>query len=84
MNLVLHLPPETEERLRQSAAETGKTPEALALEALDEKLACEEGVHETPSPGEWLRQFDAWVGELKSRNPNVDDSRDSIYEGRGE
>ena len=46
MNLVLHLTPETEVRLRQAAADTGKAPEALALEALDEKLSSEAGPNE--------------------------------------
>jgi hypothetical protein len=28
---------------------------------------------------EWLREFDAWVGSRASRNPDVDDSRESMY-----
>jgi hypothetical protein len=31
---------------------------------------------------EWLRHFDAWISSLESRNPDFDDSRESIYEDR--
>jgi hypothetical protein len=39
---------------------------------------------------EWVRQFDAWMQEVKARAHRyppgfvVDDSREAIYEGRGE
>ena len=31
---------------------------------------------------QWRRELDAFVGSLTPGNPNVDDSRDSIYPGR--
>lgn len=34
------------------------------------------------SPEEWIARFDAWIATQRSRNPNFDDSRESIYEGR--
>jgi hypothetical protein len=47
-----------------------------------------------PSPPfsdeEWKREFDAWMAEVRTRAGRypagfvVDDSRESIYEGRGE
>lgn len=82
MNLILHLPPETEARLRQASAESGKAPEALALEALDEKLATSLNSGPDLSREEWLRHFNEWVSKQKSRNPNFDDSRESIYPDR--
>jgi plasmid stability protein len=82
MNLILNLPPETEARLRQASAESGKAPEALALEALDDKLSSEFSSEPELSREEWLKQFHAWVNSRKSRNPNVDDSRESMYPDR--
>ncbi|MCG8408630.1 MAG: hypothetical protein MI923_25790 [Phycisphaerales bacterium] len=37
---------------------------------------------ETLSNDEWQRKLDAWASG-HPQNPNVDDSRDSIYAGRG-
>jgi hypothetical protein len=34
MNLILHLPPETEAKLKEQTALTGQAPEELALRAL--------------------------------------------------
>lgn len=82
MNLILNISPETEIRLREYVAATGKQPEQLALEALQDKLAADETSTGSLSTDEWLRQFDAWVGTLTSHNPNVDDSRESIYPDR--
>ena len=81
MNLILNLPPETEARLRQAAQESGKTPETLALEALDERLTDFNSGPEL-SREEWLRRFNEWMSQVKSRNPNVDDSREGFYPDR--
>lgn len=85
MNLTLHLNAETEARLKAQAVLTGKSPEVLALEALQEKFA--ESTAEAPvtaelSGDEWRRQFDAWVADHHSRNPQLNDSRESIYADR--
>ncbi len=83
MNLIIHLPPETETRLLQQARATGTDAEALALDALREKLAGDE-----PSPmlplDEWHVRFDAMIASMPRGNPEADLSRDSIYDGRGE
>jgi hypothetical protein len=36
------------------------------------------------SPEEWSKEWRAWLASHTSRNPNFDDSRESIYAGRGE
>lgn len=82
MNLTLHLTPETEARLKEHAALAGKRPEDLALEALQDKLSGEPVAPPALPPEEWLRQFDAWVSHHESRNPRVDDSRESLYPDR--
>jgi predicted transcriptional regulator len=82
MTLTLHLPPETENRLRELATLTGKNPEAVALEALREKLSDESA----PLPQSTsAAEFKAWLAtHPSSTTANFDDSRESIYEGRGE
>ncbi len=36
------------------------------------------------NPGEWVKRMQAWVASLPVRPTAMDDSRDSIYAGRGE
>ena len=36
------------------------------------------------SAEEWVRRFTSWTQSQRSTNPYFDDSRESIYEGRGE
>ncbi|MFT3879020.1 MAG: hypothetical protein QM703_05090 [Gemmatales bacterium] len=36
------------------------------------------------SPDEWVRQFTAWVQSQPPCHATIDDSRESIYAGRGE
>lgn len=79
MNLNLNLTPETEIKLRAFVAATGKPPEQVALEALSDKLSGEQIESTSISTDEWLQEFDAWMSSLVSRNPQVDDTRDSFY-----
>ena len=36
------------------------------------------------NPREWARRLQAWVESLPARRARMDDSRESIYAGRGE
>lgn len=84
MNLTLHLNTEMEARLREISQQTGKEPEALAIEALQEKLADHNGATADISADEWLKKFREWIASMPQGNPDADFSRESIYEGRGE
>ena len=90
MVIHLQLTPEMEATLRQKAAAEGKDPDALALEAVAEKLAAPNGPAPQATAGARLdawNRFVARMGEHARNLPSnhvVDDSRDSIYEGRGE
>jgi predicted DNA-binding protein len=85
MNLTLTLTPETEARLKEQAARVGKAPESVALEALEEKLSIEEPPAATLPPDEWRARFNALLASLpRTEATFVDDSRESIYDGRGE
>ena len=81
MTVILNLPPESERRLREQAARSGQTLErfleALAAEAVAATSA-------TLSSDEWAAQFRAWVASHPPLPTLADDSRDGIYEGRGE
>ncbi len=87
MTLTITLPPTTEAQLRERAAAEGKDPAAFALEAVQEKLALSDNgpaasAELTPKQrsAEWL----AWTASHKPLGYVVDDSRESIYAGRGE
>ncbi|HEY2840380.1 MAG TPA: hypothetical protein VGJ26_14585 [Pirellulales bacterium] len=85
MNLILHLTPETEARLKKQATLTGRSPEELALEALQERLASDVLPQESLSASSRIAQFREWLSEHpESSVARLDDSRESIYDGRGE
>lgn len=86
MTLTISLPPETEARLRDAAAATGKDVVTLVREAVEEKLdapATAKGPQEKTHE-QWLAEFNDWVASQKPTGHFVDDSRESIYAGRGE
>lgn len=85
MTLKLQLSPDLEAKLRQRAALLGRTPETLVAEAVEEKLtaACE--IHDLASPSQRLGEFREWFESHPASKAGVlDDSRESIYDGRGE
>ena len=90
MNLILHLPPETEAKLNAQAAAVGKAPEELALIALEERLAAgfdpaDGATQPTPiSHEEWIADIRQWAESHRRLEHPADDSRESIYFGRGE
>lgn len=72
---------ETARGLRQRAQQQGKSLDQFLREIaeLDPPISPNELTSE-----EWRRRFDAFLAQQVSHNPQIDDSRDSIYEGRGE
>ncbi len=85
----ISLPPETEAKLRERAAAAGKDPTSFALEALQEKLAVLDddkvinGQNELPKD-QWIARLRQWAASHRRLSYEADDSRESIYEGRGE
>ncbi len=83
MNLWIHIPEHLNSILTERAAECGKDVESFVVDSIREQL-------ETPSTGDSASasDFDSWLVEVRKMVPsdgtNVDDSRDSIYAGRGE
>jgi hypothetical protein len=82
MPITISLPPETEQKLREKAARTGQT-----LEAYLEQLAADSAAAGSAaglSHEAWDAQFRAWIASHQPLDTPADDSRDSIYDGRGE
>ena len=78
------------QRLLSDAVATGQfksEDEALAeaLRLLHDQSAngTSEDVQLLP-PDKWVEEFHKWSRKPRAGNPNMDDSRESIYEGRGE
>jgi hypothetical protein len=84
MNIVLHLSPETEARLLEQAALFKKPPEEVALKALEEQLDAEPAAAEARTPQQWVDDFHRWAESHRRLPHEADDSRESIYAGRGE
>ena len=85
MTLTLSFPPETEARLRERAAASGKDVETIVREAVDQTLAAEANTPRSDrSAEEWVAEFMTWVNSHPPVTHFVDDSRESIYAGRGE
>jgi hypothetical protein len=88
MNLILQLPEELEAKLREQAKASGKAPEELVLLALREQFAAEPSglfaSEQTVTPEQWVTEFRAWAESHRKLPREADDSRESIYAGRGE
>jgi len=89
--MTLHVPltEESESRLREFAAATGKDVSSLVVEAIEEKLSIleEEASDRTRRPRtaeQWIAELRAWAASHPRLEYVADDSRESIYAGRGE
>jgi hypothetical protein len=81
MTITVNLTAETAQRLREKAEQRGQT-----LEIYLESLA-REAAGPTPavlSAEEWVARFRAWAESHQPLPVIADDSRESIYKGRGE
>jgi hypothetical protein len=81
MTITLNLPPEKQAELERRAAASGTDVttfiQSVVAENLEEELTAEFG---EASFDQWQAEFRAWIARQRSRNPNVDDSRESIYD----
>jgi len=92
MTVTLTLQPETEAKLRERAAASGKDVSTLVREAVEEKLSAADARKATDDMpyARWFAEFGAWMDDVAKRAPMypqgyvANDSRESIYEGRGE
>jgi hypothetical protein len=86
MTINVTLSPELLAKLRQRADAAQKDIEAYVQEIVEEKLSrpCDADTASILSPGEWSAQWHKWTSSHPHVDHFVDDSRESIYEGRGE
>ena len=86
MNLNLRLSAPLEAALKNHAAAAGQDVETFVLKAVEEKLADQNGLQNHPqgSEGDFAAWLEAWINRHPTVSHSVDDSRESIYAGRGE
>jgi hypothetical protein len=87
--LNIPLTPEKEARLKARAAAAGKNVAEYVLDVVEEDLAMTEAAplidtSSTQQRDEWEKALDAWAAGHPHLATMADDSRESIYEGRGE
>ena len=84
MNLKIEVPANLELLLKERAQRAGVPVELFVLQAVTDRLA----ESESPVSSVNAEQFSLWLAQWSDRFPKleqiVDDSRDSIYAGRGE
>lgn len=88
MTVTINLPPETEAKLREQADRKGTSLEEF-LSGLAQSWAGANGSVAMKSPDEkpqeqWEQEWRAWAASHKPLPIIADDSRESIYAGRGE
>jgi hypothetical protein len=87
MNRILEqIKPETAELLASQARALGLSVDDYLRTLLPpvNGQGDEKPLYETASPEEWTRAFHQWATSHKVLPVIADDSRESIYEGRGE
>ena len=84
MTLNLKLSSETETRLREQAATSGLNLEAFVLQVVIEKLGDAEPIAHTRNGAEWAERLRECINLHPVVSHFVDDTRESIYAGRGE
>jgi hypothetical protein len=91
MPVTLDLSPATMERLKSKAAERGRTVEAYLQELAERDAIGENGsvgregaFAASMSAEEWSSAWRAWAAGHRGLPGIADDSRESIYEGRGQ
>lgn len=82
MNISLRLSPEELADLEQKASASGIDVDDYVLGVVRRQLetADTESSGQTLGHDQWSREFRAWLASHPSRNPNFDDSRESIYD----
>jgi hypothetical protein len=84
MNLLIQIPPQLEEPLRQQASVTGQNVESFVVQAVESTLA---SLSPMPTPqrpprDRWFAELKAWAESHPRVEHFVDDSRESIYPDR--
>lgn len=86
MEINLPLSPETERKLRQQAQAAGQDLQRFVLDALEEKLRANSigDLEHSLSTKQRIDKLMEWASSHRHLPFEADDSRESIYQGRGE
>ena len=84
MNVNLELPEELDAVVRRRAAAAGQDVSTFLRQMVEENLAEEEEVASSQSVEDFAKRLDAWIALHPVLDHAIDDSRESIYSGRGE
>ena len=80
MQLMLSLSPEEIAELRRRASSVGADVETFLLHLIrDTEDADDSRPNQLPFE-QWKHEFQLWIEQHQSRNSNMDDSRESIYD----
>lgn len=82
MTLRLNISSTAAEKLERIARSSGNEVESVAAKMLEQMIARSQD--EPAAKTNWRSEFDGWVRQQAGRNLVADDSRASIYGGRGE
>jgi plasmid stability protein len=82
--LNLNLPEELDSKLQACAVDQGREVESVVLDILEKELqtTATKSVSKKMPYEEWKKEFDAWIKSRPKIDVVVDDSRETIYEGR--
>ena len=82
--LAIQVPDDIYQKLKARAKDQGRELSAVALEVLETGFRYVPCTNEPPrlSKEEWLREFHEWVESHPKVDVVLDDSRETIYEGR--
>ena len=83
MNIKLKVNAEVERKLQEAAALNALTVEAYIQRLVEQTVAPPPIVNRMPRK-QWVAEFRAWIASHKPLPHEADDSRESIYAGRGE
>ncbi len=77
----LNLSAEKQAALEKRAAAAGMDVTSFVWTAIEDQVMERDAPTLADAPyEEWKREYDAFKATLKPRNPNFDDSRESIYD----
>lgn len=80
MTITLTISAEKKAELERLAAAAGTDLPTYILEAVEDKVESRSGAFYNLPHEQWRTEYRQWVACQISRNPNFDDSRESIYE----
>ena len=87
MTIQIPISTETEAKLREQARAAGKDITSFVVEILEDKLSFADAsaeVNGNLSAKQRIAELRAWAASHRPLSYEADDSRESIYEGRGE